>query len=592
LALIAIAFGASMFIRRRNKAAAAVIAGAAAAATVTPAHAQETSTGFAINRYNPSERGSDWFVGESLDLRGHGRLAAGLILDWARKPLVSYDENGEELAAIIENQLYGHVGLSVNLWERLRLAASFPVLLYQNGTPVEYGGIRYATREGAEVGDLRLGADLRLLGEYGDAATLAIGAQVTLPTGTQDAYTSDGNVRFLPRAALAGDLGIFAYSAQAGLDYRGLRVDYAQAPFGTDMRFAATLGLRLADKALLLGPELWGSTVISDSGEGLFEEDSTPFEGIFGAHYFAGDWRFGAGVGPGFTRGLGAPALRVLASIEWFPAIGAAPPPPPPPLPPDTDGDGIRDDVDACVTVPGVASTDASKHGCPERLDTDKDGIFDDEDACVTDAGVASEDKEKHGCPPDQDGDGVLDRDDACVSEAGPKSDDPKKHGCPLPKDSDGDGIIDPEDACPDKAGPASDDASKHGCPRAEVSGERVIILDRIEFDTGKATIRSESTAILEAVRAVLEENPQIKKLRVEGHTDNRGGRGMNVGLSRRRAAAVVQWLVDNGINQERLTSQGLGPDKPVESNDSDTGRQNNRRVEFHIVDVSKPGAK
>lgn len=593
LALVAMVLGAGLFLRRRNRAAAAVVAGAASLGVAASAQAQETATGFAINRYNPSERGSDWFVGESLDLRGHGRLAAGLVFDWARKPLVSYDENGDEIAPIIANQLYGHVGLAVNLWERLRLAASLPVLFYQNGTAVEYGGVRYATREGAEVGDLRLGADLRLLGEYGDPATLAIGGQVTFPTGTRDAYTSDGFVRFLPRAALAGDLGIFAYSAQAGLDYRGLRVDYAEAPFGTDMRFAATLGLRLADKALLLGPELWGSTVISDSGEGLFEEEATPFEGIFGAHYFAGDWRFGAGVGPGFTRGLGAPALRVLASIEWFPAIEEAPPPPPPePLAADTDGDGIRDDVDACVTVPGVASSDPAKHGCPERRDTDKDGIFDDEDACVTDAGVPSEDKEKHGCPPDQDGDGVLDRDDACVSEAGPKSDDPKKNGCPLPKDSDGDTIIDPEDACPDKAGPASDDPQKHGCPRAEVSGERVVILDRIEFDTGKATIRPESNAILEAVRAVLEENPQIKKVRVEGHTDNRGGRAMNVGLSRRRAASVVKWLVDNGISQERLTSQGLGPDKPVDSNDTDTGRQNNRRVEFHIVETSKPEAK
>lgn len=588
-ALVALALGAGLFMRRRKSVALGVAASAAIAVIAAPAHAQETSTGFAINRYNPSERGSDWFVGESLDLRGHGRVAAGLVFDWSRKPLVAYDANGGELAAVIDNQVYGHVGFAVNLWERLRLAASFPVLLHQDGTPVEFGGVRYATRDGVEVSDLRLGADLRLFGEYGDAATLAIGAQVTLPTGSRQAYTSDGHARFLPRAALAGDLGIFAYSAQAGLDYRGLRVDYANAPFGTELRFAATMGLRLVDRALLLGPELWGSTVISDHGEGFFEEDTTPFEGIFGAHYFAGDWRFGAGVGPGFTRGLGAPALRVLASIEWFPAIDAEPQPLPPPA--DIDGDGIIDDEDACVAVPGVPSTDASKHGCPTQTDTDKDGIFDAEDACVTEPGVANEEREKHGCPPDTDGDGVLDRDDACVSEPGPRSSDPKTNGCPASKDTDGDSIIDPQDACPDKAGPASDDPSKHGCPRAEVSGERVVILDRIEFDTNKATIRPESTAILEAVRAVLEENPQIKKVRVEGHTDNRGTHNMNVGLSRRRAEAVVQWLIENGISPERLASRGLGPDKPVDSNDSDAGRQNNRRVEFHIIDATKPGA-
>lgn len=589
LGLLGLVLGAGLFIRRRNKvAAAALVAASAASVNVSEAQAQEVSPGFAINRYNPSERGSDWFSGESLDLRGHGRLAAGLVFDWARNPLVSYDTDGKEIAPVIENQLYGHVGLALNLWERLRLAASFPVLFYQNGNAVEYNGTRFETRQGTEVGDLRLGLDLRLFGEYGDAATLAIGSQVTLPTGSQRAYTSDGHVRFLPRAALAGDLGILAYSAQAGLDYRGLRVDYAQTPFGTDMRFGATLGLRLADKALLLGPEVWGSTVISDSGDGFFDEKATPFEGIFGAHYFPGDWRFGVGVGPGFTRGLGAPSLRVLASIEWFPQIETPVPPPPEPLPSDTDGDGIFDDVDACVREPGVASDDPGKHGCPLPLDTDKDGILDEADACVKEPGVASEDKEKNGCPPDTDADGILDRDDACVNEPGPKSDDPKKHGCPLPKDTDGDSIIDPEDACPDKAGPPSDEPQKHGCPRAEVEGERVVILDRIEFDTNKATIRPESEPILEAVRAVLEENPQIKKLRVEGHTDNRGGRALNVGLSRRRAASVVQWLVDHGIDKERLTSQGHGPDKPVDDNGTDLGRQNNRRVEFHIVESGK----
>jgi outer membrane protein OmpA-like peptidoglycan-associated protein len=282
---------------------------------------------------------------------------------------------------------------------------------------------------------------------------------------------------------------------------------------------------------------------------------------------------------------LGSPALRVLASVEWFPGIEAPVEAPPPPR--DTDADGIIDAEDACVETPGVASDDKSKHGCPLPRDTDKDGIVDAEDACVTDAGVAHADKEKHGCPPDKDGDGVLDRDDACVDEAGPKSDDPKKNGCPLPKDSDGDGIIDPEDACPAKAGAASEDPQKHGCPRAEVSGERVVILDRIEFDTGEATIRPESALILDAVRAVLAENPRIKKLRVEGHTDNRGARPMNVGLSRKRAAAVVQWLVEHGIDQNRLTSQGFGPDKPVDNNDTDAGRQNNRRVEFHIVETA-----
>src|SRR5690606_12311697 len=166
---------------------------------------------------------------------------------------------------------------------------------------------------------------------------------------------------------------------------------------------------------------------------------------------------------------------------------------------------------------------------------------------------------------------------------------DRSKHGCPAPTDTDADGIFDDVDACPSKAGPASTDATKHGCPRAEVSGERVMILDRIEFDTGDATIRPESEPILDAVRQVLEENPRITKLRVEGHTDSRGGRPMNIELSRRRAASVVQWLVEKGIDRGRLVSQVVGPDRPIEDNGTEAGRQNNRRVEFHIVDLAAP---
>jgi outer membrane protein OmpA-like peptidoglycan-associated protein len=579
----AAAFGVALWTRRRRR-----VSALAAASLLTSgiASAQtEVSPGFSLNRYNPSERGSDWFASESLDLRGSGRVAVGIVGDWAYKPLVSYDESGEEIAPVIENQVYAHAGLSINLWERLRLAASFPVLLYQSGTPVDFNGMRYQTTEGVQTGDVRLGADLRLFGEYGDAATMAVGIQFHLPTGNQAAYTSDDRVRFMPRAALAGDAGILAYALHVGLDARMLRYDYAEQAFGTDLRFGGSLGLRLADKKLLLGPEIWGATVLSDDGDGLFEQQTTPLEGVLGGHYFAGDWRFGLGVGPGFTKGFGSPALRVLGMIEWFPQIET--PPPAPTEPEDTDGDGILDRDDACPVVAGVANADPGKHGCPpERKDTDKDGIYDDEDACVDDAGVANDDAKKHGCPPDTDGDTIIDRDDACVDVPGEPNEDRSKNGCPKPKDTDGDGIVDPEDVCPDRAGPASDDPAKHGCPRAQVEGERVIILDRIEFDTGKATIRLESEPILDAVRAVLDENPQIKKLRVEGHTDNKGGRVMNLGLSRRRAAAVVQWLVEHGIGAERLTSQGVGPDRPVDDNNTDEGRQNNRRVEFHIVDA------
>jgi outer membrane protein OmpA-like peptidoglycan-associated protein len=585
----ALGLGAALLLRRRRRTtvSVALVASVWVCFQVSDALAQKTAPGFAINRYNPSEPGSDWFAGESLDLRGHGRTAVGLVFDWAHKPLVSSDTLGNEVASVVRHQFYGHLGLSVNLWDRLRLAANVPVLFDQTGTPVLYGGERYETRNGAEVGDLRLGIDVRVLGECGGPATLAVGSQLTLPTGDRYAYTGDDYLRVLPRATVAGDISAIAYSFQAALDYRGLRQDYAGIPFGTEVRFVGALGVRLKDRAWLIGPEVWGSTVISDSGDGFLAEESTPVEGVLGAHYLGRVWRFGIGAGPGLTRGLGTPAWRALASIEWFPSVDEGQARPARGV--DTDGDGIPDGEDACVSEPGLPNGDRTKHGCPAVQDSDGDGITDDEDACISLRGVPSANKQAHGCPPDRDGDGVWDDEDACVEQPGPQHDDAQLNGCPLSLDSDGDGIVDAEDACRHKAGPVSADPHTNGCPRVEVDGERLVILDRIEFDVGKATIRPETRAILEAVRQVIVENPRIEKLRIEGHTDNRGTRQLNLMLSRQRAAAVVQWLVDHGIARSRLSSRGVGPDSPIDTNETDLGRQNNRRVEFHIVEMSQP---
>ena len=80
---------------------------------------------------------------------------------------------------------------------------------------------------------------------------------------------------------------------------------------------------------------------------------------------------------------------------------------------------------------------------------------------------------------------------------------------------------------------------------------------------------------MLEAVAKILKEHPEIKKVRVEGHTDNRGGKSMNQRLSQRRAAAVVTWLVTKGgVEKSRLTSEGFGMDRPIADNATDEGRR------------------
>ena len=152
-----------------------------------PAFSQQ-APGFALNRFEPSERGSEWFALESLDLRGDGRLAFGVVGDWGHKPLVFYGTDGSEKNLIVSDQVFVHAGGDIILANRVRLAADLPIAAYQAGEKVTVGTTTYVPPASAGIGDLRLGADARLFGELGDPFTMAFGVQAFLPTGAQADY--------------------------------------------------------------------------------------------------------------------------------------------------------------------------------------------------------------------------------------------------------------------------------------------------------------------------------------------------------------------------------------------------------------------
>ena len=232
---------------------------------------------------------------------------------------------------------------------------------------------------------------------------------------------------------------------------------------------------------------------------------------------------------------------------------------------PDTDGDGIEDKNDACPEVPGTAEF----NGCP---DTDGDGIPDPQDGCPTEAGP----KSNNGCPIlDRDGDGVNDDVDACPDEAGPAA----NKGCPWP-DKDGDGVLDKDDACPEVPGTVAN----KGCP--EVTVEIIKQLNdyskTILFDTGKATIRQQSYAVLQNINDIMREYPNANFI-IEGHTDSDGSNALNQKLSDNRAASVVTYLTTIGMSNARMSSIGYGESRPIATNKTRAGKQQNRRVEISL---------
>ncbi len=122
----------------------------------------------------------------------------------------------------------------------------------------------------------------------------------------------------------------------------------------------------------------------------------------------------------------------------------------------------------------------------------------------------------------------------------------------------------------------------------ATVSGDKVSIPGQIEFDTGKATIKltDESMKTLDQVKAYLDANPRVTKLRIEGHTDNTGTAAANLELSGGRALAVKTYVVGKGVDKARIVAVGCGQDKPIADNTTEAGRAKNRRTEFHIAEV------
>lgn len=233
----------------------------------------------------------------------------------------------------------------------------------------------------------------------------------------------------------------------------------------------------------------------------------------------------------------------------------------------DRDGDGVVDRLDQCPTTAGPADNG----GCPYG-DRDGDGVNDRADKCPTVAGPA----DNGGCPDgDRDSDGVVDREDLCPDEAGSK----EAGGCP---DRDHDTVADRDDVCPDKAG----DPDNHGCPkylRVTVTENELELSQKVFFSYNGDRVLEKSYALLDEVAQALTDHPSLS-VRIEGHTDGRGAPDHNLRLSRRRARAVVAYLVARGIAPERLQAQGYGPTQPLASDDTPEGRERNRRVEFVII--------
>lgn len=590
--------------------------------TLASASRGQSTGGFSLDRFEPAPAGDVFFGVPSPAAPGHLAPSVHAMLDYAYRPIHS---GGDTPIDLVSSQAFLRLDASLALWDRLLLSVDAPLAISQGGDDPSIPGVEFTELAAPELGDLRFGARVRLLGRDAGPFQLGLGGYLFVPTGSPAQYTGDAEARGAFHASLGGRLGTarsslgFLWNASGGVDFGGGPNRPQQATFG------GAAALLFGGDLLQLGAEAYAAAPLGDelllSSTPVQREDaSVNAELLLGAKLrVLGGLTFGAAVGPGLTNAIGTPPVRAVGMVGWAPLPAPAPEraqasavtgdkdddgiddhidacpdvkgdPSPDPAkdgcpPADRDGDTVLDIDDACPSTPGARSADPTENGCPD--DSDDDGFHDGIDACPSVRGGPSDDPKQVGCPGDKDGDGIADASDACPKLKGPASKNPKQHGCP--DDPDGDGIRGAADACPNERGLSDPNPRQNGCPKfVRVSADEITTSRPVQFvvygTTRAQTVDPVSDEILYEVRDAIQQNPDIELVEVQGHTDDSGTEEYNLRLSQQRADAVLSWLVAAGVPREKLVAKGYGFEQPLGDNRVKTGRQKNRRVQFVII--------
>ncbi len=527
-----------------------------------------------LDRFEPAPPGDRLLVTPDPGVAGRLAPAVGAYLGYAEQPLrVAEDSELDAGLVLVDHQLTLHVAASLAVRDRLLLDLDLPAVLAQDGEPA--AGL--PAGEGAALGDVRLGARLALLRQQGALPGAAAALTAWLPTGDADNYAGSTAGRYALTVAVGGVHGPWAWGSSLAARYQETPAAYDRA---RDSELLATAGVAWSAGFIAIGPEAFGSTLVTYE-DGWFRDPSTHLEvlGVARARHRGVEVTLAGG--PGLGMGIGTPAYRLIFGLGYAPPGSREVRPEPGVEATPAPAEPAREAAPAAGPAPAAAVPSPG----PAVASTTPVA----EVASTAQPRVGSTPAATPPRPADADRDGIFDGDDRCPAVAGPPSADPTRHGCP--RDADGDGILDADDACPNERGAAAPSPEAHGCPTTvRIVGSAIVIGARITFETGSDRLTPESSAGLAEVAALLEAHPEIVRVAADGHTDDVGLEQNNLALSRRRAVAVVRWLVEHGVDERRLEARGFGPRRPLVDEPTEAARSQNRRVEFQILERSERG--
>lgn len=255
-------------------------------------------------------------------------------------------------------------------------------------------------------------------------------------------------------------------------------------------------------------------------------------------HLDAGLEAAGRASAAGLTCGVRGPVVSDTTRDPWI----------------DQDGDGVLEPDDTCSYVLEDFDGFQDHDGCPEP-DNDLDGIADDLDPCPLDA---------------EDPDGFEDED-----------------GCP-DLDNDADGVLDDVDECPAEPETLNSFEDDDGCPDFSpqlltVDGDRLVLNRKLDFAPGMNVLLSTAHPTLREVSEIVMLSNDTR-LRIVGHTDNRGQAATLKRISEERAVGVRDFLLTQGVPADRMEVEGMGGESPVSTNRTPVGREANNRIDLILI--------